>query len=160
MWPKIIELIISWLKSKPRSDLTIQVLRLRDAMKDCHSSYECFAAAKVQGEQSEIDQRYRQWRAAFGVLDTAVADVDEVLHIFGKDARDQVNMYLISESAPCAEDGYAVSAAIVELLNEPPENPQATTGKVEFSAALETLDRFISANFKPEEVVAAKRSVL
>jgi hypothetical protein len=101
-------------------------------MKDCHSSYERFATAKAQGEQSEIDQTYRQWRAAFGVLDTAVADVDEVLHIFGKKARDQVNMYLISESAPCAEDGYAVSAAIVELPNEPPENPQATTGGSRF----------------------------
>lgn len=160
MWPKIIELIIAWLKSKPRSDLTKQILTLRDAMNNCHASYERFATAKAHGDQAEIDQRYRDWRVAFGELDTAVAEVDEVLHIFGKEARDEVNRYLVSESAPCAEDGYAVSAAMVELLNVRPDNPQATTGKVEFSDALDTLDRFISATFKPEEIVAAKRPLI
>lgn len=160
MWPKIIKLIIDYLKSRPRADLTAKVLALRDAMRDCNSSYVRFAAAKSRGGQSAIDASYRDWRGAFGILDTAVAEVDDVLDIFGPEARSQVNMYLMSESVPCAEDGYAVSAAIVHLLDEPPGDPQATTGKVEFSDALDTLNRFIAANFKPEEIIAALRPML
>ena len=160
MWPKIIDLIIAWLKSRPRTELTQQILELRDAMRHCHHAYVQFSEAKETRDQAAIDMRYQEWRGAFGVLDTAVANVDEVLHIFGKDAREQVNSYLISEQEPCPEDGRAVSAGIVELLNEMPENPRATTGTVEFEDALTTLDEFIRNTFKPEEVVAAKRPLL
>lgn len=159
MWPKIIDLIINWLKTKPRSDLMIQVMTLREAMHDCHETYLRFSNAKAQGDQAVIDQSYREWRGAFGMLDTAVAEVDDVLHIFGKEARRKVQMYLLSESKPCAEDGYAVSAAMVQLLREEPRDPQATTGNAEFADALHKLDEFISGNFEPEEIVAAKQSV-
>jgi len=160
MWPKIIDLIINWLKSKPRSDLTTHIMTLRDAMRDCHETYLRFSDAKAEGDQAVIDQSYLEWRAAFGILDTAVAKVDDVLHIFGKEAHREVQRYLLSESKPCAEDGYAVSAAMVQLLREKPRDPQATTGKAEFADALDKLDAFISSTFKPEEVIAAKRPFL
>lgn len=53
-------------------------------MRDCHDAYVRFSRSKETGDQATIDKRYREWRGAFRVLHIAVANVGEVLHIFGK----------------------------------------------------------------------------
>ena len=156
MWGKIIDLLIDWVRNRPANNVADGLLALRDAMKSCDESYHAYAAARERGEDQAISDLYKLWRTNFGTLDLAVSQVDEVLEIFGPDARRFVGGYLASEMEPVPENGFAVAIAAVQVGERVPSDVQQTTGEVDFPEALDKLDAFIREVYSPPQIAAAR----
>jgi hypothetical protein len=132
------------------------ILSLRDAMKACDEAYTRYAGARDSRNEKATARAYNEWRMNFGALDLAVAQVDEVLEIFGPDARSTVAIFLASEAEPAPEDGLSVATAAVQSGEGVPSDLQGTTAEIDFPQAQAALDAFIAKVYKPSDIAAAR----
>jgi len=152
MWTKLIELILTWWKDKPRKDVVRAVVRLRERMSDCQQWYDELQTAKQSGN---VDHPPDYWWNSVAELGCAIEEIDQVVSIYSPEAREALRNYHMFEAREMVAEG--VVATTAEALGTKATDIDIEKQKLgpSFKTALDTLDAFIRATFKVEEVHAA-----
>lgn len=115
MWPKLIELIIKWWQARPRKDLILDMIALRDEMSACQNWYDVM---KGKSSYSGTASPRVEWKRSLGHIGQILERIDKVLLIYSPEARESMRRWLHTESLdPIAECTLAVTA---ELVGEEP----------------------------------------
>jgi hypothetical protein len=161
MWTTLLGLIERWWREKPRLDVVRAVVHLRDAMQACESNYEAyFEAIEADGtdKSAKVESLERVWSESVDSLAFRVVALGTVLEIFGPNMHRQILEYSGYETD--ARSGAPLYAVACEMHAAPEIDIARVVLTDKYKAALAELDAFIRANFKPEEVHAAKSSRL
>jgi hypothetical protein len=161
MWATLIGLIERWWREKSRLDTVRAIVKLRDAMQNCDKRYQTYVAAKksrASGHLSIQKQSLEEWRESISELGERVKQLAEVFEIFDPKVHRSIFAYHGDEIQYLAKD---VLYAVAEQLKEEPEiDIYSVAISDKYREALHDLDVFIRSTFKPEELLAAKRSRL
>jgi hypothetical protein len=161
MWSTLLGLIERWWREKPRLDIVRAVVRLRDAMQKCETSYEAYRAAGLSRKQPkphELPPLRLAWEQNVGLLSEQVVELGKVLEIFSPELYRQITDYSGDEVDTLAADALY---KVAQSMEQPPELDIAMIEVTDnYRTVLKELDAFIRTNFKPEEVHAVARSRL
>ena len=159
MWPTLVGLIERWWREKPRLDVVRSVVRLRDAMQNCHRSYQEYCRAKTStSENSHSRLRSLRWewgRNVQALVDEVVA-LGTVLEIFSPELYQELSDYSYDEAWTLNDDPLDI---VPNELRQEPEieiDIDRVMMTEQFRDTLARLDTFIRVNFKPEEVYTVR----
>jgi hypothetical protein len=168
-------------KDKPREDLLIALLALRQDMRDCHRSYLEFAAFRdLSNSERKTWRKQRRnavkaglppspdpkevWIDAIRRLYKDVYGIDSVLQIYSPETRSAVVRYTGTDPTADSEveQLFPDPATFYSTLGMDPEKTKSLgidlkeqREEPEFDEVLEKLDAFIKETFKSEEVFHA-----
>src|SRR5581483_10152278 len=169
----------SW-RDKPRKDVINAFVALRNAMIKCQRYYDQVQEIRKQGdydavinERKQIAQKvgtnfvdpFRQWMSALNDFGNVLARVSCILEIFSPEVHQSIFRYGINEAenahttfdeARLADEDVIMDFAAAETTLAPSDRNLTSEiiqcdPSLSFKAAIEHLDAFMKANFKPEE---------
>jgi hypothetical protein len=171
MWGILVGLIERWWREKPRKDIVRAVVRLRDSMIECQGWYSEYREALKANDIDRLSPNPKwEWFRSLDDLTDSVAELDDVLAIFSPEAHRALAGYILNDSQLAGP--LALRAALLELDKSAEVDMDLahyganyseigiTEEMIEsgFSEALTELRKFISENFKPDEVFAASEN--
>jgi len=177
IWDTLIGLAATALHDKPRRDVLLAVLNLRERMVACQKTYDDYQTVLKEDDYDVIMERRRElpaptehstlivydprdwWESSVSLLAEAFCEADPILNIFSPNTSHHVLGYFTGEvysaKGPSTANAYKVlerAGADIDLTRD-----DALGSK--FRTAVRELDSFIRENFKPEEVFAARKRV-
>jgi hypothetical protein len=148
----VIGMIERWWREKPRLDVVRSVVQLRDAMHECEEAYGSFVASKKAADR----QRSKMlWNDAFIRLTDAASGLSAVFEVFSPKTVEAIGIYMAVEQDHLEKEFIDAKR---ELEDEFGIHLSQVKLSPEFTEAMDALDEFIKANFKVEEVHAARTS--
>ena len=172
MWTKIIDLIIGWVKEKPRKDVVSKIMNLREAMKKCHEAYGHWLSDKDKGNTHRgLGDPYIAWAYSLQDLASAIRDVDDVIAIFSPEAKGalygyQMHEWHLADAAQIRhfrrELDQSLELLSLRVLGTEETEKGETEGGIEadFTEAMDKLDQFIRTTFRIEEVDASRHKLI
>jgi hypothetical protein len=174
IWDTLIGLAATALREKPRQDVILALLNLRESMVVCQKTYDDYQKMVKDGDYDLLmDQRREMvappeavrmydprdcWQECLPRLAEAMCDADPILTIFGPDADAHLHFYVATE----AQFDMTASSSIDDVFRQAGAGIELTRADalgLKFRIALTKLDSFVRENFKPEEVFAARKRI-
>lgn len=154
MWSTIVQMIERWLREKPRADVVVATVALREAMIACQDAYTRDKAQKERlgGANTEISAW--EWQLSVTELGNTLSRINLTLGIFAPEVSRAIERYLDAEGG--LPPRLALQNALDRMASAVGGSSDIAVEEidigVEFQQALTALDEFIRKEFKIEEV--------
>jgi hypothetical protein len=179
VWDTFIGLAATALKERPRQQVLLGLLELREAMIACQRTYNDYQAVLKEGDYDTVMEKRGNlprpdgikyaflynprdsWRETVEYLAVVLTEVDDILNIFSPETGKHVRYYGRTEAMSGWDDRDDATTDPMDTLNAADAgiDLNEVTLSSQFEIALGKLDEFIRQNFKLEEVFAMQKKV-